>query len=72
METRGQISTERKACYHAFYSGVVMGALGVWKGADLSALAVLIGAITMPLMWYAGNRTALKRKQGESNVDNGN
>lgn len=72
MQTRGQSTTERKACYHAFYADFAIGALGIWKGVDLADLALLLGAINMPLMWYAGARTVLKRKLGESHVDNGN
>jgi hypothetical protein len=63
--TRGHKTSEIKACYHAFYAGLILAAFGIYKGADLTALGVLIGSVTLPLMWYAGNRTALKRKIGE-------
>jgi hypothetical protein len=66
MKTRGQRSSERKACYHAFIAGVAMACYGIYHGADLNALGVLIGSVTLPLMWFSGNRTALKMKQGES------
>jgi len=65
MKTRGSKSSERKACYHAFIAGVAMACYGIYHGADLNALGVLIGSVTLPLMWFAGNRTALKMKQGE-------
>lgn len=63
--TRGKKSSERKACYHAFFAGVMIAMYGIYKGVDLSGLGVLIGSATLPLMWYAGNRTTLKWKHGE-------
>ena len=63
--TRGDKSSERRACYHAFYAALALAALGIAYNANLTGLGILIGAVTMPLMWYAGNRTALKRKHGE-------
>lgn len=68
-KTRGQKSSERKACYHAFYAALVMGTFGIYLQADLSALSVLVGAVCAPLMVYAGARTALKRAQGEEDVE---
>lgn len=65
MNTRGQKSSERKAAYHAFLAGFILGGLSIWKGADLTGTGILIGAVTMPLMAYGGFRTALKRVQGE-------
>jgi uncharacterized membrane protein YiaA len=66
MKTRGSKSSERKACYHAFIAGVAMACYGIYHGADLNALGVLIGSVTLPLMVYGGFRTAYKRVHGES------
>ena len=63
--TRGEKSSEHKACYRAFWASCLIGLVGVYLKSDLMGLGVLIGAITAPLMWYAGARTALKRKIGE-------
>jgi Zn-dependent membrane protease YugP len=63
--SRGTRASEKRACYWAFFAGFVLACFGIWKGVELSALGVLIGSVTLPLMWYAGNRTALKLKQGE-------
>lgn len=70
MKTRGDKSSERRASYHAFFASFLLAWYGIYSDADLTALGVLIGAVSMPLMWYAGNRTALKIKTGEEN-DNG-
>lgn len=67
MRTRGSKSSERKACYHAFIASFALAAYGIYANADLSSLGILIGTVAMPLMWYAGARTALKIKKGESN-----
>ena len=65
MKTRGHRSSERKACYHAFLAGLFLGAFGIYMGADLTALGVLIGSVCLPLMWYAGMRTVKKSFHGE-------
>lgn len=59
----GKTTSERAACYHAFYAGLIVGLAGIYFNADLTALGVLIGSITLPLMWYAGMRTGLKVKK---------
>ena len=64
--TRGDKSSERRACYHAFFAGCVLAVSGLYLQSDLTALGILIGAVSAPLMWYAGNRTLLKRKTGET------
>lgn len=69
-QTNGHKTSERKACYHAFLAGLALALFGIEKGADLTALGVLIGSVTLPLMWYAGNRTTLKVKGGKDNVEN--
>lgn len=63
-ETRGTKTSERKACYHAFYAAVLLAAGGIYTKADLGGLAALVAAVGSPLMWYAGNRTYLKSKTG--------
>lgn len=63
--TRGQKSSERRACYHAFFAGFLLAGFGIWKGAALAGLAGLIVAVCGPLMWYAGCRTAYKSRHGE-------
>lgn len=64
-QTPGHKTSERKACYHAFYAGFVLAAFGIYKGSDLNALGILIGSVTLPLMWYAGARTIKKIKGGK-------
>lgn len=59
-KSAGHKTSERKACYHAFYAALALAAFGIHKGVDLTALGVLIGAVVLPLMWYAGARTAYK------------
>jgi hypothetical protein len=61
----GKKTSERAACYHAFVAGFVLGCIGIYKQVDLTGLGVLIGSVTLPLMWYAGMRTGLKSKIGE-------
>ena len=68
--TRGQKSSERKACYTAFSCSFVLAALGIWAKSDLTAVAALIVAVNAPLMWYAGARTIYKCKHGEDNEKN--
>lgn len=63
--TAGHKTSERKACYHAFFAGLVLAAFGVYMDVDLTGLAALIGAVTLPLMWYAGARTVKKIKGGD-------
>lgn len=65
MKTRGQKSSERKACYHAFIAGLLIAIYGLYKGADLAGLALLVPAVSTPLMWYAGARSYIKGKHGE-------
>lgn len=66
--TRGHKTSERKACYHAFLAGIILAVYGIYSGADLSALAALIIAVCTPLMWYAGNRSYVKGKNGETDA----
>ena len=66
MKTRGSKSSEKKACYHAFLASFALAAFGIYQGSDLSALGVLIGSVCLPLMWYAGARSYVKGKHGES------
>jgi hypothetical protein len=66
MATRGHRTSERKACYHAFIAAFLIACYGIYEGSDLTALGILIGAVTMPLMWFAGMRTVKKWKHGES------
>ena len=66
--TRGAKSSEKKACYHAFYAGMILAGGGLYLESDLVALAALIAAVASPLMFYAGARTAYKCKQGEEDV----
>lgn len=61
----GRKTSERAACYHAFLASFVLAAYGIYYGSDLNDLGILIGAVTLPLMWYAGNRTALKMKRSD-------
>lgn len=63
--TRGSKSSEKKACYDAFYVGVALSVVGIYAGTDVTALAALIVAVSAPLMWYAGARTMHKRVNGE-------
>lgn len=65
MTTSGHRSSERKACYHAFYASVLLAAWGLYSKADLSGLALLLPAVSAPMMWYAGSRSYVKAKQGK-------
>jgi len=67
-KTFGHKTSERRACYHAFYAGCLLACFGIYSGSQLSDLAFLIGAVTTPLMWYAGART-LKKIKGGKDVD---
>lgn len=68
----GHKTSERKACYHAFYVGIIISCYGLYKNVDLSGLALLIPAIGSPLMWYAGARSYLKSKSGDIKNDPSN
>lgn len=63
--TRGHRSSEKKACYYAFIAGVAIAVYGLYKGADLPGLALLVPSVSTPLMWYAGARSYIKGKHGE-------
>lgn len=65
--TRGSKSSERKALYHAFWVSIILAMYGISKGADLTALGILIGSVCSPLMFYAGARSYVKGKRGERN-----
>lgn len=65
-KTRGSKSSERKACYHGFFAGFILASYGIYKGVDLMALGILISTVVLPLMWFAGARTAYKIKHGET------
>ncbi len=65
MTTRPRTMTELRASYAAFAGGMALAAEGIWKGSDLSALGILIGAVTLPLMAYTGARTVKKIKGGK-------
>lgn len=67
--TRGTRSSEKRACYHAFYVGAIIAAYGLYKGVDLTGLALLVPAVGTPLMWYAGARSAVKMAKGEKEGD---
>ena len=62
MTTRGHRSSERKACYHAFYVSVLLAAWGMYSKVDLSGLALLLPAVCAPMMWYAGARSYVKAR----------
>lgn len=70
QRTNGSRSSERKACYHAFFVSIVIAIYGIYKEAPLSDLAILIGAVCSPLMWYAGARSYVKGKRGENESQN--
>lgn len=71
MDKEGRKTSERAACYHAFYASFILASYGIYKAVDLTALGVLIGSVALPLMFYAGNRTTLKvkNKKKVENVD---
>lgn len=65
--TRGSKSSEYRSAKIATLIGVVLAIYGISKGADLSDLAMLIGAVVLPLSaFYPASRAAVKMKQGES------
>lgn len=57
--------TELRASYTAFAGGMALALAGLWLGSDLSALGILIGAVTLPLMAYTGARTTKKITGGK-------
>lgn len=65
MTTSGHRSSERKACYHAFYASVLLAAWGLYSNVDLSGLALLLPAVSAPMMWYAGARSYVKSRTEE-------
>lgn len=67
--TRGNKSSEKSACYRAFYAGLFVAVFGIYMGSDLGGLAMLITAVSAPMMFYAGARTAYKRARGEDAID---
>jgi hypothetical protein len=69
-KTNGGRSSETRACYHAFYGGMILAIYGIFEGVDLTALGILVGSVTLPLMWYAGARSAIKWKHGEEEGKN--
>ncbi len=66
--TGGHKSSERKACYHAGIFAVSLAIYGIYKGSDLSGLALVIGAVCSPFMAYAGARSFVKSKRGEDDI----
>ena len=72
MDKEGKKTSERAACYHAFYASFILASYGIYKAVDLTALGILIGSVTLPLTWYAGNRTFLKTKNGKKNENKEN
>lgn len=65
MASRGHKSSEYRMTAVAFGCNMIFGVYALYSGADLSATAVLLGAIDLPVMTYIGARTTLKRKTGE-------
>lgn len=63
--TRGDKSSEKRACYHAFVASCLIACFSLYFQADLTATAGLIVAVCAPLMWYAGARTTYKCFKGE-------
>lgn len=69
--TRGMVSSERKAAYHAFIASVALGCFILWKipseSIDLVGAGVFVGAIVLPLSGlYPATRMAKKLKHGEA------
>lgn len=69
FKTRGYVSSERRACYHAFYAAFAMAMFGVAMGVtNYTGYAVLVTAVVSPLaILYNGGRVATKWKEGEFN-----
>jgi hypothetical protein len=64
--TRGQQSSEYRAAKISTLIGVVMGMYGIAKGVDLGDLALLIGAVVLPMSaFYPASRTMVKMKKGQ-------
>lgn len=64
--TRGSKSSEYRAALIATLIGVVMGIYGISKGVDLGDLALLIGAVVLPLSaFYPATRAAVKMRHGK-------
>lgn len=63
--TRGLKSSERKACYEAFYANLALVAVFAVCKLDMNILVGLLPVVNLPLMWLAGMRTVNKWKNGE-------
>ncbi len=63
----GRKTSELMVSTRAVLIGLTMAVYGIYKEADITALALLIPSVTAPYMWYVGARTTLKVKNGESN-----
>lgn len=64
--TRGQKSSEYRAAKISTLIGVVLAIYGISEGVDLGDLAMLIGAVVLPMSaFYPASRTAIKMKKGE-------
>lgn len=67
--TRGRKSSELRTVVAATVIGVLMGMYGIYTGADLAALGVLIGVVVSPLsIFYPAARTIVKSTRGEQDV----
>lgn len=62
--TEGHRSSERKAVYHGFIANLVLIAYAVYSSADLSGLAVALGAANTLVMAYVFGRSYVKGKRG--------
>ena len=68
--SRGSVSSEKRAAYHAFYASLLLGAVVLWRippeSLDLVGAGVFIGAVVLPLSGlYRATRMAKKLKHGE-------
>ena len=62
MTTSGHRSSERD--YHALAKCIgPFGRMGLYSNVDLSGLALLLPAVSAPMMWFAGARSVKSRTE---------
>ena len=66
--TRGTKSSEYKSLRTCFYCCFLLTLYTVYKDRDLGDLAILLPALCSPIMFYAGCRTHVKGKNGETEI----
>ena len=64
--TRGRKSSEYKSLKTCFIANLCLVIYAIHEGVDLGGMVALIPAINSPIMFYAGARSYVKGKNGET------